>query len=266
MLSKTLWLKQSELIGTNMNDQSQIELIDEFLKFRDEYTTFPKNKPPIPWQYYLDNPNFGPVDAEILFCMVRYFKPRTIIEIGCGYSTFLSAQAILKNEEETSYRAELIAIEPYPDKILKAGFPGLSKTIVNRVEEVDITEFNKLGANDILSIDSSHVLRIGNDVQYEYLELLPRLSKDVIIHVHDIFFPCEYPKKWVLKMHRFWNEQYLLQAFLAFNNVFEVLWCGSYMHIRYPDKLDQAFVSYDPDTIWQTKRPGATSIWLRKIA
>lgn len=97
--------------------------------------------------------------------------------------------------------------------------------------------FQSLEANDILFIDSTHVLKIGGDVKYEYLEILPRLQNGVIVHSHDIFFPCEYPKNWTLENHWFWTEQYLLQAFLAFNSAFEILWAGQYMNRKYPDKL-----------------------------
>jgi hypothetical protein len=103
--------------------------------------------------------------------------------------------------------------------------------IIDKVQNVSLSEFNKLEKNDILLIDSSHVLKIGSDVQYEYLEILPRLKKGVIVHVHDIFSPSEYPREWVLEDYRFWNEQYLLCAFLSFNSAFEVLWAGSYMHL-----------------------------------
>jgi len=263
-LKDELWLRQSELVGINMNEQKQIQLINQFLRFKDEYDVFPKNNTSKPWQYYINNPNFGPVDAEILYCIIRHFKPKKIIEIGSGYSTYLSAQAILKNEEESGYGAELIAIEPYPNEVLESGFPGLSKLMPMKMEEVDLAEYDELKENDILFVDSSHVLKIGSDVHCEYLEILPRLRKGVIVHIHDIFFPCEYPKKWVLEMHRFWNEQYLLQAFLAFNSAFEVLWCGSYMHLRHPDKLEEAFSSYNRETVWGTERPGATSFWMRK--
>jgi len=192
--------------------------------------------------------------------MIRHFKPKKIFEIGSGNSTYLSAHAILKNkEEDNDYECELVAIEPYPNDILKAGFPGLSKLIPKKAQDIPLSEFKKLLENDILFIDSSHVLKIGSDVQYEYLEILPRLNKGVIIHVHDIFLPTEYPKEWVLKDYRFWTEQYLLQAFLAFNNSFEVLWAGSYMHLRYPDKLEEVFSSYKRDERW----PG--SFWIRKI-
>ena len=265
-LKDQLWLRQSQLVGIDINEQKQVEMINQFLRFKNEYDNFPKNRTSKAWQFYANNPYFGPVDAEVLYCMIRHFQPKKIIEIGCGYSTYLSAEAILKNEEKSGYRADLIAVDPYPNRVLKSGFPGLSRLITEKIEDIDLEEYKALKENDILFIDSSHVLKIGNDVHHEYLEILPRLNKGVIVHIHDIFVPCEYPKMWVLKMRRFWNEQYLVQAFLAFNNVFEVLWCGSYMHLKHPDKLAEAFASYNQATVWSTYRPGATSLWIRKIA
>jgi hypothetical protein len=79
-----------------------------------------------------------------------------------------------------------------------------------------------------------------------------------LVHFHDIFLPWDYPRAWVVEEHRFWTEQYLLQAFLAFNQAFEVLWAGSYMHGRHPDLLRRYFPSYDPTTVW----PG--SFWIRR--
>lgn len=146
----------------------------------------------------MHNDYFESVDGEILYCMIRHFKPRKIFEIGSGWSTRLSAQAIGKNEQEDeNYDCELVAIEPNPDKTLKKGFPGLSELITQEVQDVPITKFNQLKENHILFIDSNHVLKIGSDVHYEYLEILPRLNRGVLIHVHDIFLPSEYPKSWI---------------------------------------------------------------------
>jgi hypothetical protein len=261
MLKDDLWEKQSELVGININEESQINLLSVFSsKFKEEYESFPRSETSIPFQYYVNNSAFPSVDGEIYYCMIRHFKPKKIFEIGAGYSTYLAAYAILKNkEEDNAYECELVAIEPYPNDVLKNGFPGLSKLIPKRVQDIPLSEFKKLLENDILFIDSTHVLKIGSDVQYEYLEILPRLNKGVIVHVHDIFLPSEYPKEWVLKKYIFWNEQYLLQAFLTFNDSFEVLWAGSYMHLKHPDKLEEAFSSYKRDESW----PG--SFWMRKI-
>jgi len=258
-LKDELWLNQSELSGVNIDEEVMNNLLSKFSsKFKSEYESFPKTETSISYQYYVNNESFESVDGEIYYCMIRYFKPKRIIEIGAGYSTYLAAQALLKNKEEYGINAKLIAIEPYPNDTLRKGFPGLTKLIETKVQEVDLSEFRKLKENDILFIDSSHVLKIGNDVQYEFFEILPKLSKGVLLHLHDIFLPAEYPKKWVLKKYLFWNEQYLLQAFLTFNSVFEVLWGGSYMHVRYPEKLEETFSTYNKKKVW----PG--SFWMRK--
>ena len=141
---------------------------------------------------------------------------------------------------------------------MKNGFPGLSQLVLSKIQDVPLSEFCSLEENDILFIDSSHVLKVGSDVQHEYLEILPRLKKGVIVHCHDIFLPEEYPKNWVLNNYVFWNEQYLLQAFLSFNESFKVLWAGNYMHLMHSDKLEQIFSSYKKDKVM----PG--SFWMAK--
>jgi hypothetical protein len=102
-------------------------------------------------------------------------------------------------------------------------------------------------------------VKAGSDVQYEFLEILPRLNPGVLVHVHDIFLPAEYPRDWLFRKQRFWNEQYLLQAFLSFNCAFEVLWAGGYMHLRHSQVLRRAFNSYN------TSAASPGSFWLRKI-
>jgi hypothetical protein len=261
-LGDETWSRESELVGIDINEGGQLRLLDEFsLKWRDEYEEFPRERTQTPYQFYVRNGLFEAVDGEMLYCMIRHLRPRKIIEIGSGYSTYLSAQAILRNrQEDSSYECELVAIEPYPNKVLRTGFPGLSRLVVKEVQDVPLSEFMALGDGDILFIDSSHVLKIGSDVQCEYLEILPRLNKGVVIHVHDIFLPLDYSKEWVVRDHNFWNEQYLLQAFLIFNDHFEVLWAGNYMHLKYPGKLESAFGSYK-----RTEEKGRKSFWMRKI-
>jgi predicted O-methyltransferase YrrM len=255
-LKDELWNKHSEIVGVDINESVQIELLSRFATdFKNEYEQFPSEKTDIPHQYYLRNPYFISVDGEILYCMIRHFKPRRVLEIGSGNSTYLSAQALRQNEAE-GFPGELTAFEPYPNNVLKAGFPGLSRLVEKRVENVRLSEFATLQERDILFIDSSHTLKIGSDVYCEFLEIIPRLNKGVVIHVHDIFLPAEYPKDWFLKDHNFYNEQYLLQAFLAFNESFEVIWAGSFMHLKHPDKLKAAFDSYEggwPGSLWMRK-------------
>ena len=258
-LREALWQRHSELPGIDMNEQGQFDLLDRFVgQFRYEYEGLPRDKTHVPYQYYSRNHRFSSVDGEILYCMIRHFKPRIIFEVGSGYSTYLAAQASLRNKQVEGAACELVACEPYPNAVIRAGFPGLTRLLPKAIQDVPYSELERLDENDILFIDSSHVLKIGSDVQYEYLEVLPRLRKGVIVHIHDIFLPAEYPRTWVKHYFRFWNEQYLLQAFLAFNQSFEVLWAGSYMHLKSPDRLTRAFSSYDRRLHW----PG--SFWIRK--
>lgn len=261
LLGDDLWTEPSDLVGIDMKEAAQLELLARFAaEFREEYEQFPRQRTASPHTFHLNNNKFESVDAEVLYCMIRKFKPATIFEIGSGTSTCLSAQAVLRNQLEEGSHAELIACEPHPNAVLRAGFPGLSRLIPQRVQEIPLEEFSKLQRDDILFIDSSHVVAIGSDVRHEILEILPRLNTGTLIHFHDIFLPAEYPKSWVLDEYKFWSEQYLLQAFLAFNQKYEVLWAGSYMHLRHPDELSQAFSSYVP----QHTSPG--SFWIRKIA
>lgn len=256
-LKDELWTQHSEMVGVDLNESRQIALLELLAaNLRGEYEQLPSDKTDVPHQYFLNNPYFISVDAEILYCMIRHFKPRRIFEIGSGYSTFLAAQAVRLNEAE-GHPCELVAFEPYPNEVLKRGFPGLSRLVETKIENVRLSEFARLEENDILFVDSSHSLKIGSDVHCEFLEIIPRLNKGVIIQVHDIFLPAEYPKEWVLKNHEFYNEQYLLHAFLAFNQSFEVLWAGSFMHLNHPQVLRAAFGSYRGG--W----PG--SFWMRKI-
>jgi len=258
-LRDSLWQKKSQLVGIDMNEGKQLELLSSLVsKFRKEYDIFPRNNSKIPYQYYINNRMFESVDGEILYCMVRHFKPKTIIEIGSGYSTYLATQAILKNKEENEIECELITIDPYPNKIVEKGFPGLSKLIKKEVQDVGLDEFYKLNENDILFIDSSHILKIGSDVQYEYLEILPRLNSGVVVHIHDIFLPSEYPKQWVQKDRLFFNEQYLLQAFLIYNKEFEVLWATNFINQKHPELFGKSFSSYNSKSIC----PG--SFWMKK--
>jgi predicted O-methyltransferase YrrM len=258
-LPENLWQRRSELAGINMNEHRQLSLLDQFAaNYAAEYRQFPLDRPNIAHQYFVNNGAFESVDGEILYCMIRHFKPKRIFEVGSGNSTYLAAQAVQRNVAE-GHSCELVAFEPYPNEVLRAGFSGLTRLETIKAQEIALEEFQALGAGDILFIDSSHVLKIGSDVQYLYLEVLPRLRPGVFIHVHDIHLPAEYQRSWVMDRHIFWNEQYLLQAFLIANLEFEVQWAASYMHLRHPDRLEAAFSSYNRATRW----PG--SFWMRKV-
>jgi hypothetical protein len=158
--------------------------------------------------------------------------------------------------EDSSYSCEYVVVDPFPSRAIRR-LPGIA-CIAKRVEQMPLETFTELGSGDILFIDSTHVLKLGSDVQFEYLEILPRLRPGVVVHVHDIFLPAEYPREW-LYGGRYWSEQYLLQAFLAFNSAFQVLWSGAVMHRHRPEALMAAFPSYDAASL------GPGSFWMRRL-
>ena len=258
-LDDSLWQRAVDLVGVDMNESGQLALLDTVAaRYKAEYDQFPLRATADPTQYHFDQPMFRSVDAEMLYSMIRHSRPRRMVEIGSGYSTLLAAAACRRNREE-GHPTELTCIEPHPTEVLHHGLDGVTRLVARPLQEIDDTAFGSLGANDILFIDSSHVLRIGNDVHREYLSILPKLASGVLVHVHDIFLPDEYPRAWVKEEFRFWTEQYLLHAFLMFNDAFKVRWAGNYMHQRHPDKLRHAFRSYDPSEVL----PG--SFWIQRV-
>jgi hypothetical protein len=258
-LTDDLWARPSECVGIDMRAEAQLALVDEIAAFKDEYDRFPAHSTGVPHQYHHVNGKFGAIDGAMLYGILRHLKPARMLEVGSGYSTMLAAQAILLNEQETGVRTELSVIDPYPHAAVAAGFPGLARTIPRRVQDVPLDEFTRLEDGDVLFIDTSHVVKTGGDVQYEFLEVLPRLQKGVIVHIHDIYLPAEYPKEWVLDGLTFWSEQYVLQAFLAFNSAFEVVLGGQYLHLYHPDRLHKAFALYGGE-------PWLGSFWIRRVA
>jgi Methyltransferase domain len=165
----------------------------------------------------LENDYFNGFDAAVYYSLIRHLKPRRVIEIGSGYSTRFAHNALSRNANG----CQLTCIEPHPEERLN-GLRLNVEVIQKRVEDVDVEFFSQLEANDILFIDSSHTVKFGSDVCYEFLEVLPALRPGVWVHVHDVFFPHDYPAEWILKRRLALNEQYLLEAFLSFNREFQV--------------------------------------------
>ena len=222
-----------ELPGIDWNEDGQVELLKQF-DFKKELDQIPvkrTNKQ----EYYYEIGNFGPGDAGYLYSIIRYFKPKKIIEIGCGASTLMTINAVKKNKiENPDNNCEIICIEPYRQKWL-SGLP--IATIRDPVERLDLSFFQQLENNDILFIDSSHMIRPQGDVLHEYLHVLPALNSGVLIHAHDIFSPMDYPNEAIIDGKLFWNEQYLLEAFLCYNSEFQIIGALNYLANNHRDLL-----------------------------
>lgn len=211
----------ASLKGINLNKEYAATLLENSAQYSNAFD-FPVNRKE-GFRYYSDNIFFNKSDALALFLIIRNFKPGKIIEVGSGFSSALMLD--IRDRITGHHSMNLTFIEPHAER--------LHSLLVNNdyknsciceclVQDVPLEVFKELQANDILFIDSSHVSKIGSDLNYLLFEVLPVLNKGVIIHFHDIFYPFEYPFPW-LEMGISWNEAYLLRAFLMYNSSFEVI-------------------------------------------
>jgi predicted O-methyltransferase YrrM len=254
------WNKDWDFTGVDFNEYQQIQLLQCLSNFRNEYATLPEYK-------FVQEMGFGEgygeVESHILYGMVRHFKPKQIIEVGSGISTYYSINALTKNQNEGNLKSHITCIEPFPKRpLFSLSENPIVKILPKLVQDVDIASFKSLQKGDILFIDSSHIAKINSDVYHLYLRILPILNAGVIIHIHDISFPHltpDNPGYWIFKKHQFWNEAALLKAFLSFNKSFEILLCSSYLHYKNPDMLSSVFNIYD------NKRHFPSSIWIRRM-
>jgi hypothetical protein len=175
------------------------------------------------YRYYFDNPAFSFADAMMLRAMILHHRPRRIVEVGSGFSSACTLDTVF---DEANLQCEITFIEPYPDllrKLMRPDDEARVKLIPNRVQAVPLDLFKQLKSDDILFIDSTHIVKTGSDVVHELSTVLPQLAPGVIVHFHDVFYPFEYGFDWVVTENRSWNEIYALRAFLAFNTRFEVI-------------------------------------------
>ena len=231
--------------GIDFNWKEQLTLVTALAAYRDELPEL---------QFDFDNGFFNGFDAAVYYSLIRNLQTQRIVEIGGGYSTQIAHKALARNGTGT-----LTCIEPYPEERLNGASLDI-ELITKRVEEIDIDFFSGLKANDILFIDSSHTVKFGSDVCYEFLEVLPLLKPGVWIHVHDIFFPHDYPEEWLIKRRQAWNEQYLLEAFLSFNSRFSVQLANYWFCL---DHLEEAA------RLWPralSPNYGACSFWMKRVA
>jgi hypothetical protein len=236
---------ERDLPGIDWNTEEQLQLLASFY-YNSELATLSRRESG-GYEFYMDNGAFESGDAEYWYNLIRFKKPKRIIEIGSGHSTRMARRALTANEHDDSqYTCEHILIEPYEYKWLE----DLGVQVIReKVEHCDMRMFEKLEADDILFIDSSHVIRPRGDVLFEYLEILPLLNAGVIVHVHDIFSPRDYPADVVVDKVRFWNEQYLLEAFLTSNSDWKIIGALNFLrHNHYEDlKAKCPFLTEDRD-------------------
>lgn len=246
---RKVWNRRSSLAGIDWNAEGQKRFVREELgPFATECL----------WEdpdgYRPDAPTFGYTSAMFAHCVTRWAQPRRIMEVGAGWSTLVFRRAAAMNSQSLRQSA----VDPYPPEWLAGKAPGV-KIIAKPVQQIPPRAFENLQANDILFIDSSHVINPGSDVNYLYLEILPRLKPGVLVHIHDIQLPWEYPRDYAIRQRWFWNEQYLLQALLQGSREFEILAAGHWLAREESALLESVFPLYTAE------RYGATgSFWMRR--
>jgi hypothetical protein len=244
------------LPGVDLRVDAQRALISKF-DYGDELKAIPYEKQHATAFGY-QNASYGVGDAEMLYNMIRHFKPRCVIEIGSGESTLVARMAIRRvGETQDGYKCKHICIEPYENPWLEQ---IRVEVVRERIELQPPSLFEQLGENDILFIDSSHVIRPQGDVLFEILEVVPSLARGVLVHIHDIRTPRDYPTHWITDIRRMWDEQYLLEAFLSNNRDFEVVAASNMLAAEYPEEFAEAC------PVWgATRNREPSSFWIRRI-
>lgn len=241
------------LPGVDMNVGGQLALLESF-HYQEELERFPMERR-ARLEFSYNDGAFLSGDSEYLYCMIRHFRPSRILEIGAGHSTLMMRNAVAANTAENpGYRCDHRCVEPFEAGWLEElGIP----VIRERVETMSLDVFRDLGENDILFIDSSHMIRPQGDVLFLYQQVIPSLRPGVLVHVHDIFTPKDYLDQWLKESVYFWNEQYLLEALLVQNARLKVVGAVNYLKHHHGDAISarmpilrQQFSSREPGSFW----------------
>lgn len=252
----------TEIPGIDLNTEGQLSLLEVFASFHKEipFTEEPQHGK----RYHLNNDFYAYSDGACLYSMLRHLKPKKIIEVGSGFS---SAACLDTYDSMPDNDIEFTFIDPYPERLeslltdIDKKNPKIS-IISMMVQDIQLSRFNSLQAGDVLFIDSSHVAKSQSDVNFLLFEVLPSLNAGVYIHIHDIFFPFEYPHKWIYA-GRAWNEVYLLRAFLQYNSSFEIVFFNSYLESTHNSLVEQKMPLCLKKPRNELTIPG--SIWLKKL-
>ncbi|WP_300016082.1 class I SAM-dependent methyltransferase [Pseudonocardia sp.] len=249
-----------DIPGVVLHEEGQLRLLADFAE---HYPEMPfAEHPSESCRYHLDNPFYSYGDGVVLYSMMRVFRPRRIVEVGSGFS---SAAMLEVDDRFFDGNLELTFIDPYPERLLGLlSEADRTRCAVLRqpVQEVPDDVFTSLEAGDFLFIDSSHLAKADSDVLHLLFRILPLLRSGVIVHVHDVMWPFEYPSGW-LEQGRAWNEAYFLRAFLQYNEAFSIVYFNSYMAHKHAGAVTEALpLAMCAPSARNTM--GNASLWLRK--
>jgi hypothetical protein len=262
LFARGLFQKKSTLPGIDFRPEKQLEfLADLGRKYGAECRWPPRPTGADPAEFFLFNDFFSFGCAASLHTMVRNFKPKRLWEIGSGFSSRIISSALTMNLAE-GFPCDYGIVDPYPGDVVKNHVRGVSRLIQERVQCTDAGMYDELGVNDILFIDSSHSVKFGSDVNFLILEVLPRLAPGVVVHLHDINIPYAPPPTYFTNpaCRMFWNEEFLLQAFLLHNDRFEILLAMNFLQMEHMDTFAAAFPHFKLEENWAM----SGSFWMRR--
>ena len=206
-----------------------------------------------PAGFFLENSQFSWSDCFAYYAMVAHFRPRTLVEVGAGFSTLVAVEAMRDFEID----CDVTVIEPFPRPFLER-LDGV-RLVRRPVQEISPGELGALLSDgSMLFIDSTHTVKTGSDCAHLYLRLLPKLGRDLVVHAHDVFLPHGLPASWLTNLHIYWVEQYLLLALLTDNPRAEFLFGSSFHKEFHADGLDALNHGRYPT--------GGSSFWFRYAA
>jgi hypothetical protein len=243
----------ADVPGVDLQADAQWRLLQ---RLATHYPRLPFTAQPAPGRrYYYENTSYSYADAVLLGCLMLELRPRRVIEVGSGFS---SAAMLDISDAAFDGASAFTFIDPDPSRLrsLLTDRDRHARILSARVQDVPDDAFGALAAGDILFADSSHVSKLGSDVNRIVFHLLPLLAPGVFVHVHDVLFPFEYPQGW-LRRGWVWNEQYLLHAFLQYNERFAIRLFSSMIIERHREW----FRSHMPDCL---RNPGGC-LWMEKI-
>jgi predicted O-methyltransferase YrrM len=247
--TRDLWTKPLSLVGIAVDLDGQLHALAGLCTpYRNEYADSAAYRTAVREGY---GPGYGEIEAQALHGVIRASKPRRIIEIGSGVST-ACARAALRTNETDGRSGTITCVEPHPSpRLLALAASDASVTVIrDLVQAVPVDLFTTLEANDLLFVDSSHVVKAGSDVTHIVLEILPRLRPGVMVHFHDSYLPYAYQRD-VLRTFLHSNESAMVTAFLSFNSRFRILFSLSHLHYERPEGLKAVFPRYRPQPGWR---------------
>jgi len=236
--------RRRALPGLRLDPEVYLGSLEKISQFAPELATIPDHAAP-GLDFWFRNGAYGELDAATLYCMVRHLKPKRLIEVGCGFSSRMIDRACGRNREE-GHPCESIFIEPYPSQRFLDS-PPAGEFMKTKIELVPLEIFQRLRKDDILFIDTSHVLKTQNDCCRELLEIIPSLAPGVVVHVHDIFTPYDYPAEWLFERQFPFNEQYALECLLSDSPRYEVILPVFLLWTEHRAKMKQLLPSAEND-------------------